>query len=83
MPLLDPRDLRQYANRDWSAPERLARTRRTRQPVELKVSLAIQLYEAARASHPGWPDDAARRTDLKSHLRLRALLDKATHVGTG
>ena len=74
-------DAAAYAGRDWEAPERLARAARARQPVEQKVALAIALYEAARATHPGWPDDATRRADLDSHRALRALLDKAAHVG--
>ncbi len=78
---LDPAALRAYALRDWGAPERLARRLRAQQPIERKVRLAIELYEAARATRPGWPDEATRRADLESHMRVRALLDKATHVG--
>lgn len=81
MSRLDPNYLRSYAHRDWRAPERLARAHRARQPVERKVQLAIELYEAVRATRPDWPDDAPRRADLESHLRVRALLDKAAHVG--
>ncbi len=81
MSLLDPRDLRAYAARDWSAPERLARRARTQRPVDEKVAIAVALYEAARASRPGWPDEETRRADLASHLRVRALLDKASDVG--
>lgn len=81
MTRLDPTQLRDYAARDWGRPERLARVHRAAQPVALKVALAIALYEAARATCPGWPDDATRRADLASHLRVRALLDRAAHVG--
>jgi hypothetical protein len=80
---LDPSGLRAYARRDWGAPERLARQERARQPIEQKVRLAIELYEATRATRPDWPDEATRRADLASHLRVRALLDKAAHVGAG
>jgi hypothetical protein len=80
---LDPAELRRYAGRDWGAPERLARAQRARQPIPIKVQLAIELYEAARATRPDWPDDATRRADFRAHLRLRALLDKAAHVGIG
>ncbi len=45
--------------------------------MERKVQLAIELYEAARATRPGWPDEATRRADFEAHLRLRALLDRA------
>lgn len=81
MPRLDPDDLRAYANRDWRAPERLARAERARLPLEQKVRLAIELYEAARATRPDWPDEATRRADLESHLQVRALLDRAADVG--
>ena len=82
MTKLDPTELRSYARRDWGAPERLARRHRASQSVEQKVQLAIDLYDAARATLPGWPDEATRRADFEAHLRLRALLDRAAHVGT-
>ena len=80
-PRLDPAELRSYAARDWSAPERLARRERALLPVAEKVRIAIELYEAARATRPDWPDEATRRADFEAHLRLRALLDRAAHVG--
>ena len=70
-----------YASRDWGAPERLARKNRANLPVEQKVRLAVDLYEAARATRPGWPSEAVRRADLATHLRVRAMLDRAAHVG--
>ena len=82
MSRLDPETLRRYAQRDWSAPERLARIHRARQPIDQKVNMAIELYEAARRTRPEWPDEATRRADFEAHLRLRALLDKAADVGT-
>lgn len=81
MTRLDPAQLRDYAGREWGRPERLARAHRAGQPLAQKVALAIALYEAARASCPGWPDEATRRADFEAHLRLRALLDRAAHVG--
>lgn len=77
-----PEDLRRYARRDWGAPERLARSSRAAQPIAKKIELAIALYEAARSTTPEWPDTAARKRDLASHVRVRALLSKAVHVGT-
>ena len=50
-------------------------------PVQRKIRLAIELYEAARATWPEWPDEAVRRADLANHQRVRALLDRAAHVG--
>jgi len=81
MERLDPDPLRAYASRDWGAPERLAREQRAKMPIRDKVRVAIGLYEAAKATRPDWPDEGTRRADLESHLRLRALLDRAAHVG--
>jgi len=78
---LDPMELREYAGRDWDAPQRLARRVRAKQSLARKIRLAVELYEAARAVRPDWPDEDTRRADLQSHLRVRALLDKAAHVG--
>jgi hypothetical protein len=78
---LDPATLRAYAARDWQAPERLARAGRARQPIADKVAIAIALYEAAKRTNPTWPDEATREADLAAHQRLRALLDRAAHVG--
>lgn len=81
MTRLDPDSLRAYARRDWSALERLDLERRAALPIEQKVRLGIELYEAARRTRPDWPDDAARRADLASHLRVKDLLARAAHVG--
>lgn len=80
-PVLDPDDLRGYAARDWGAAERIARRRRANLPMDRKVRLAIELYESARATMPGWPDEATHRDDLAAHRHVRALLDRAAHVG--
>lgn len=77
----DAEELRSYAGRDWGAPERLARVDRVNLPVEQKVRLAINLYEAARATRADWPSEADRRADFAAHQRFRALLDRAAHVG--
>lgn len=81
MPRLDPDALRAWAARDWGAPERLSREARARAPVEEKVRVAIALYEAARATCPGWPDETIRRDDLAHHQRVKALLARAADVG--
>lgn len=81
MPVLDPDDLRAYARRDWTAPERLSRAARAEQPVERKVELAIALYEAARRTTPTPIWEAARREDFEHHRRLKRLLHRARHVG--
>ena len=79
--MLDHDELRSYASRDWGLPERLARKQRTKLPVAQKISLAIDLYEAVRVTRPEWPSDSIRRADLATHQRVRALLERASHVG--
>jgi len=80
---LDPSDLRVYANRDWSTVERLSRRARASASLEEKSRIAIELYEAAKATRPDWPDEATRRADLENHLRVKALLARAADVGAG
>lgn len=75
---LDPDDLRRFAARDWEAPARLARKERARMPVEQKIALAVELYEAAAALGP---HDAARRADYEAHVRLNELMKRAANVG--
>lgn len=75
------RRLRRYAQRDGGAPERLARRQRAQLSVAERVRLAIEIYEAAKATKPGWPDEATRRADLDAHVRLKRLLHEAAHVG--
>jgi hypothetical protein len=79
---LNPDDLRRYVQRDWGAIERLARRERAAMPIAEKVRIAIELYEGVRATNPDWPDADTRRRDLETHRRVRALLDRAPHVGT-
>lgn len=81
MTTLDPAGLRAYVDRDWGAVDRATRAARAALPVHEKVRIAVELYEAARRSVPGWPDEATRRADLAHHLRVRAMLDRAAHVG--
>jgi hypothetical protein len=81
LPSLDPDDLRAYAARDWAAPERLSLRARVALPLEEKIRISIALYEAMKETRPDWPDEMDRRQDLETHLRLRALLNRAAHVG--
>ena len=82
MPPLDPNDLRRYASRDWSAPDRLSRVPRAAQPLAQRIALGIALYEAAKTTRPDWPTRADREADCQNHVRIRRLLDRVRHVGT-
>ena len=77
---LDPAGLRAFVRRDWGATAALDLRRRAEQPVALKVDLAIELYEAARATLPGWPSDEDRRADLAHHAHVRGILRRAASV---
>jgi len=77
---LDPEHLRAYARREWSRPQALARRDRANMTVHERVAMAIALYEAARATRPGWPTDQDRLRDLEHHLRMNRLLDQAAHA---
>lgn len=74
---LDPDDLRAYARRDWDAPERLSRAARAAETVAQRVERSKQLYAAMRRTKPGWPTKSDRLEDLRHHLRVKALLDRA------
>ncbi len=81
MTRLDPDELRAFANRDWTGFDRVTREARAALSVQEKVRLAIELYESARRTRPDWPSDDDRRADLEAHLRMKALLQRAAHVG--
>ena len=74
MALLDPAQLRAYVERDWRTVGRLDLIARASQPIEVKMRLAMDLYEAARATVPGWPRDEDRAADLAHHVAVRTTL---------
>lgn len=76
----DAEDLRRFAGRDWEAPARLARQARACAPIAEKVRIAVELYEAAKAMRPDWPDEASRRRDIEAHIRLHQLMVRAGNV---
>ncbi|MEM9864500.1 MAG: hypothetical protein AAF938_23070 [Myxococcota bacterium] len=59
----------------------MTRHRRVHLPIEEKLAMAETLYANAKALHPGWPSDDERWEDLQHHLRVKALLARAAHVG--
>ncbi len=81
VPVLDPADLVAFVRRDWGALDAADRATRARPPPEEKFRLVNALYAAAKATNPGWPTNADREADLRHHLRLRAIWDRADRVG--
>lgn len=77
---LDPASLRAFVRRDWNATADLDLLARASQPIEQKLRIAEALYEAARATVPGWPSEADRLADLEHHIAVRRLLERAAHV---
>jgi hypothetical protein len=74
-------DIQAYMARDWAAvrdakdaywAERVERLG----PAE-GLRIAEELRLQAQLLHPGWPSEDDRREDLATHVRVRALLDRA------
>jgi hypothetical protein len=63
--------------RDWNRFDRADLLARVRQPVDVKVAMAVALYEAAKATLPGWPTDEDRRRDLAHHQAYCGTLRRA------
>jgi hypothetical protein len=75
------RGIRQFVSRDWSAVraskdaywgERIARLGAAE-----GFRIADELRRQMLAIDPAWPDDATRQADLRSHVRVAALLRRA------
>lgn len=77
---LDPAQLRAYVQRDWRRLDDLDCVARANQPLETKMRIGVELYEAARATLPGWPTVADRAADLAHHIAVRSILRRVAHV---
>ena len=77
---LDPDHLREFASRDWGAVDRLSRRSRAAMGLADRVRIAVELYEAARLTRPGWPTKQDRLQDLAAHLAVREKLDRSAHA---
>jgi hypothetical protein len=77
-------NIRSYAHREWSALEELKRAHwaerfRVEGP-DATWNAGQALRKWAEAQLPGWPAPAAREEDLATHIRVKALLDRAAHA---
>lgn len=82
--VVDPKDLRAFAHRDWAAVEAAKKARaaerfRREGPVPL-LRAARALFEHARAVNPDWPGARERSADLEHHVKLKRWLDRAADV---
>jgi hypothetical protein len=74
-------EIRSFCSRDWNAIERVKsdfwrEQKQVTSPSGL-LRLAGELYEYARALRPDWPNDAEREDDLRSHIRVAGMLQRA------
>ena len=82
--MVDPKDLRAFAHRDWAAADaakraRAAETFRREGPARL-LRAARALFEHARIVNPGWPPAPNRSADLEHHVKVKGWLDRASAV---
>jgi hypothetical protein len=82
--MVDPKDLRAFAHRDWAAADaakraRAAETFRREGPARL-LRAARALFEHARIVNPGWPPARDRSADLEHHVKVKGWLDRASDV---
>jgi len=82
--VVDPKDLRAFAHRDWARADaakraRVAETFRREGPTRL-LRTARALFEHALAVNPGWPPARDRSADLEHHVKLKGWLDRASDV---
>jgi hypothetical protein len=77
---LDPDSLRAYVARPWDIVAERDLAERVARPVDEKVATGIALYEAAKATVPGWPSEDDRLEDLKHHVAVRQILVKVHGV---
>ena len=75
---------RDFARRDRSEVEKLKREHHARRYGEhgfvATLRAAHSLYDLARSLRPDFPSTRERRDDLAHHLRLKRLLDRASHA---
>jgi hypothetical protein len=82
--VVDPKDLRAFVHRDWTAVGAAKRTRaaeafRRDGPARL-LRAARALFDHARAVNPAWPPARERSADLEQHVKVKRWLDRAAHV---
>lgn len=77
-------DIREFAKRQREPVQRLKRAHWasvTREAVGLSaLEAGHALYEHARSMQPGFPSEQYLADDLEHHVRLKRLIDDASHA---
>jgi hypothetical protein len=80
--MIDASSVRAYLDRDWGLLEDDTERHRAaayqRDPT-WAWRTAAALREAVAKANPAWPTPEDREADFAHHLRLRRLLDRASH----
>jgi hypothetical protein len=81
---MDPRAVRQFADRDRAPVEASKRTHWARQfrerGPEATLAVADALFAHARRVRPEWPTDREREQDLAHHIELKRSLERAARA---
>ncbi|MFO0550331.1 MAG: hypothetical protein U0271_18195 [Polyangiaceae bacterium] len=79
---LKPADVRAFLDRPWGMLEAATQEHRAEQAQsdpEWAWQTAQALREEVRRSNPSWPTAEDRARDLEHHVKLKALIDRASH----
>lgn len=79
---LKPADVRAFMERPWGLLEAATeehRAERAQEDPEWAWHTAQALREEVRRLNPGWPTEEDRARDLEHHVKLKALIDRASH----
>ncbi|HSN97943.1 MAG TPA: hypothetical protein VLS89_06580 [Candidatus Nanopelagicales bacterium] len=81
---MDRAALRAFAQRDYALLERLKEEHRARRHREQGASSTVEvvsaLFEHACQVAPDFPSERYRDEDLEHHIRLKRLLERASHA---
>lgn len=78
---MDPSHLREYANRDWGAAERLDARHWRDEIASRGASATLEASQALRRHmelvRPDFPSAEERNADLQDHIAVKRMLDRA------
>lgn len=79
----DRSSLREFAARNWRVAERDAASffaGRRLGCADESLRVSSLLWQHMKAVRPDWPDAVSRAADLEHHIRIKALIDRASRV---